>query len=446
MTLSDAVIGGADRLPLLQQRPFRMLSYTRFTSRVAQNALNFALVLLIVDETGKAFLSSLLVLALVVPSTVAGIVAGTAADALPKRLLVVIGDLLRAIVCVLFITGSGNVLSYYVVAVALATATQFATSAEGAILPAIVGRAELTRANAISHAVGGGAQLLGLGVLTPVVLRLVGNAEVLFGVCAVLFLIAAGQAILIGSTRTEARRDVGGGEPGRWWLTGWRALRGDPAVMHAAVELTLISTALIILSGLIPKFIEDVLGLPVDVGAVVLMPAALGVVAGLRIAGFLAHRLPHSLLSTFGFLAFVVLLALLAFVNQESEFLSGYQLFSWLGDVSIGNFEGGGVLAMAIMLPLGFAFAVVSVAGQTVINDRIPLYLQGRVGATQAAMAAIASSAPVLVAGLLSDLIGVTVVMALVALLIGFAALSNVRQPRFLSADRGGSGGASLTP
>ncbi len=89
---SAVVIGGADQTPLLQQRPFRMLSFTRFTSRLAQNALNFALVLLIVDETGKAFLSSLLVLALVVPSTVAGIVAGTAADALPKPLLVVPGD------------------------------------------------------------------------------------------------------------------------------------------------------------------------------------------------------------------------------------------------------------------------------------------------------------------------------------------------------------------
>lgn len=439
MAASDtAVIGGPRRAPLLQQRPFRMLCYTRFTSRLAQNALNFALILLIVDETGKAFLSSLLVLALVVPSTVAGIVAGTAADVLPKRLLVVIGDLLRALVCILFITGSGSVVSYYVVAVALATATQFAANAEGAILPAVVDRADLARANAIGQAVGGAAQLLGLAVLTPVLLRLVGSSDVLFGVCAALFVLAAGQAVFIGNTRNESRREVGGGVAGRWWLTGWRAIRGDPAVMHAAVELTLISTALIILSGLIPKFIEDVLGLPVDVGAVLLMPAAVGVVLGLRVAGFLAHRLPHSALSSVGFGAFVVLLALLCFVNQEAEFLSGYQALSWLGDVSIGNFDGGGVLAMILMLPLGFAFAVVSVAGQTVLNDRVPLHLQGRVGSTQAAMAAIAASAPVLAAGLLSDLIGVTIVMALVAALIGLAAVANIRQPRWMHAGANG--------
>jgi MFS family permease len=415
------------RPPLLQQRPFRMLSITRFLSRVASNALNFGLVLLIVDETGKAFLSSLLVLALVIPSTVAGIAAGTAADSLPKRALVVFGDLARAAVCILFIRGSGSIATYYIAAIALSTAGQFATSAEGAILPAIIEREDLTRANAIGHAVGGAAQLVGLVVLTPVVLRLFSSPELLFGICAGLFTVAAVYALFIGSTRSLSRQEIGYDSVGSWWLTGWREMRRDPAVMHAAVELTLISTALVILAGLIPSFIEDSLGLPVDVGAVVLTPAAIGVVVGLRIAGFLAHRVPHTALSTFGFAGFVINLVLLTFVNQEASFLAGYGLFSWLGDISIGNFDGGGVLAMILMLPLGFGYAVVSVSAQTIVNDRVPLFLQGRVLATQAAMAAIASSVPVLVAGALSDAVGVVPVMALVALVIGVAAIGNVR-------------------
>lgn len=415
---------------MLQQHPFRMLSYTRFTSRLAQNALNFGLVLLIVDETGKAFLSSLLVLALVVPSTVAGILAGTAADALPKRLLVILGDLGRALVCILFINGSGSVATYYIAAVALATASQFATSAEGAILPAIIERGDLTRANAIGHAVGGAAQLLGLAILTPAVLRLFDNPELLFGICGALFVVAAFQALLIGSTRSRyGREEVGGSEmkKGRWWLAGWNQMRSDPAVMHAAVELTLISTSIIILAGLIPKYIEDILGLPVDVGALVLSPAAIGIIAGLRIAGFLAHRVPHVLLTTVGFAGFVVNLVLVTFVNQEADFLGGYGIFAWLNHINIGSFDSGGVLAMVLMLPLGFAYAIVSVSGQTLLNDRVPLHLQGRVLSTQAAMAAIMSSVPVLVAGALSDAVGVMPVMTLLAVGIGLAAIVNGR-------------------
>ena len=199
----------------------------------------------------------------------------------------------------------------------------------------------------------------------------------------------------------------------------------------------LVSSALVILAGLIPKYIEDTLGMPVDLGAVILTPAAIGVVAGLRIAGFLAHRVPHGFLSTFGFAAFVINLALLTFVNEEATFLAGYGALSWLGEVSIGNFEGGGVLAMLLMLPLGFAFAVVSVSAQTIVNDRVPLSLQGRVLATQGAMAAIASSAPVLLAGALSDVVGVTVVMALVAALTGAAAVANVRPRGMVTATAG---------
>jgi len=415
---------------LWEQRPFRMLSYTRFFSRVAQNALNFALVLLINEETGRAFLSSLLVLALVVPSTVAGIVAGTAADVLPRRALVFLGDIARALICVYFLRDDGGVAAYYAVAVLLATASQFASSAEGAIMPAIVDRTELAKANALSQAVGGAAQLVGLGLLTPLVLRVFDSRDALFAICAALFLSAAFFAVLIGRVHPVARVDIGGEPGGPWWLAGWRTIQADRAVFHAVVELTLISTVLIILGGLVPTYIEEVLDLPVDIGVLVLIPAAAGVVFGLRVAGFLAHRVPHGLLSTTGFTIFVGCLALLAFVNKEADFLGGFGMFGWLNSVQIGNFDGGGVMAMIIMLPLGFSYAVVSVAGQTVMDDRVPLFLRGRVGSTQAALAAIASSVPVLVAGAMADAVGVTPVMALVAALAGLVAIANLRAPK----------------
>ena len=407
-----------------------MLSLTRFSSRLAQNSLNFGLVLLIVDETGKAFYSSLLVLALVIPATVAGIVAGTAADIFPKRLLIFLGDAARGALCIAFALRDGGVGAYYGVAVLLSVTSQFATAAEGSMVPLIVGRSRLARANAIGQAVGGVAQLLGFGVLTPVVLRLFHSPAILFYTTAALFFLAAVQALLIGRVRRPERLEVGGNSEGPWWLTGWRAIRADPAVFQAATELTLISTSLIILGGLIPKYISEVLDLPVDIGVIVLVPGALGVALGLRTAAFLAHRVPHGALSTFGFLGFVALLAGLTFVDAEASFLAGYGAFAWLNDVNLGNFDRGGVLAMFVVLPLGFAYAVVVVSAQTVLSDLVPLHLQGRVQATQGALAAIASSAPVLVAGALVVVIGVVPVMATLAGITGAAAVANLRRPR----------------
>ncbi len=407
-----------------------MLSFSRFCSRLAQNAINFGLVLLIVDETGKAFLSSLLVLALVVPSTVAGIVAGVAADHLPKRLLVVSGDLTRAAICGYVAWKGGGVAAYYATAVGLSLAGQFAGAAEGAILPGVVQRHELARANAIGHAVTIAGQLLGFGALTPLALRVFDTPRILFAICAVLFVLAAFYATAIGRVTAAARVEIGGRVEAPWWKAGWRQMRSDPAVMHAAVELTLIATTVIILGSLLPTYITDVLGLPIEVGAAVLIPGAAGMALGLWVAGALAHRVPHGALSSIGFAAFVFLLAALAFVNREAEFLAGYAPFEWLDDVSIGDFDGGGVIAMMVVFPLGFAYAIVAVAAQTVLNDRVPLQLQGRVLATQGALAALAASAPVLVAGALSDAVGVTPVLALVAAATAVVAAANVRRPK----------------
>ena len=407
-----------------------MLSYSRFFATAADNALNFGLVLLIVQETDLAIMSSLLVLALVVPSTVVGILAGHAADTLPKRPLIFLGNLARALICIWFVREGGGVLSFYVTAIALACAGEFVGAASGALRPALVERDELARANALNQAIGSAAQFAGLALLAPLVLRLFDSPEALFVITALMYVTAGVAAVLIGGQRRSQPESVGDAETPSGLLAGWRVLRSDPAISQAAIELTLISLTLIILGGLVPKFISDTLGLPVDVGAAILVPGALGVALGLRVAGFLSHRVAHALLSTIGFVLFVVMLLALTFVNQEFSFLTGYALFAWLDHVNIGSFDGAGVLAVFIMVPLGFAFATVTVSGQTVLNDLVPLHLQGRANATRGAIAALISTLPVLGAGLLADLVGVTTVMAIVSALIGVAALNNFRPSR----------------
>ncbi len=421
---------------LLQQRPFRMLSISRFSSRVATNALNFALVLLIVQETGRALMSGLLVLALVIPATVSGIAAGVVADVFPKRLIILLANLLRAAACFLFASYDSSVIGYFGIAIVLATFTQFASSAEGALLPSIVQRNELARANAIGHAISGASQIAGFVILTPLALRVFDSPDVLLYISAALFVIAGFYALFIGRQARREKVELAGELRDPWYAAGWREMHRDQRVFQAAVELTVIGASLIILGGLIPTFITDVLNLPIEVGVVVLLPAAIGIVLGLQLANLLAHRLPVTVLSRTGYLGFIAFLALLTFVRQESEFLGGYGAFSWLDSVSIGSFDGAGVLAAALVAPLGFFYALVAVAGQTVLNDLVPLGMQGRVLATQGAMAAIASSVPVLIAGALTDVAGVTFVMALLSLTIAVVAYTTLT----------GRGGARVEP
>lgn len=427
MSAPDAIAPAPAPSALLRQRPFRRLMLARFSSRAAQNALNLALVLLVLDATGRAFFTSLLVLALVAPATLSGIVAGVAADAFPRRLVAALGNVARAAVCVAFAAGAGDAGALYATAILLAVGTQFVSAAEGAMLPAVVPREDLARANAIAQAATGASQIAGFAVLTPVVLRLFGSADALFAIAAALFLLSAAQAVAVGPLRGGGEGAAQANGAGPWWKIGWNAMRADRAVFGAAVELTFLAMALIILGGLAPTYLRDVLGLSIEVGALVLTPAAAGVAAGLRVAGPLARRAPHAALSSFGFAAFALLLLALAFANEEASFLGGYGAFAWLETLRLGSFDGGALLAMCCAAPLGFAWAIVSVAAQTVLNDRVPLALQGRVLATQGAMAAVAVSLPVLAAGALGDWLGVRPVLAILAAALVAAAVRALR-------------------
>jgi len=420
----------SEDLPLLQQRPFRMLSFTRFTSRAASNAINFALVLLIVDETGRAFMSSLLVLALIIPATVMGLLAGVTADAFPRRAIIFLADVARSLLCVAAVLADKTVGLYFAMAILLATLAQFAASAEGSILPSVVSRDRLAQANAIGHAVAGLAQIVGFVVLAPVALRVFDSPDSLFAVSAGFFGVAAIQALLIGRVARPASVELAPTARGSWWAAGWLEVRREPLVTRAVVELTLISAAIILLGGLIPTFIQDTLRLPVEIGALVLLPAAGGIVVGLRLAGYLAHRVPHGLLSSTGFTGFVALLLAVAFARPLAAFLGGYSALSWMDSVDVGSFDSTGLVVMVLVVPAGFCYALVSVAAQTVINEQVPLHMQGRVLATQGALAALASSLPVLVAGALADVVGVTAVLAGLAVVIGIAASANLWRPR----------------
>ncbi len=413
---------------LWQRRPFRLLTYSRFASRLAQNAVNFALVLLVVEETQKAFTSSLLVLVLVIPATFGGIIAGAVADAFPRRLVAILGNLLRAAVCIQFALGEPGVSGYFLVAALISLGAQFATAPEGGLTLTIVDRNELARVNALNQAVNGVAQLLGYGVLTPLALRLFDDPAILFWVCGALFVFAAVQVAMVVGQINEPGQQAATLGAGRWWNAGWKEMQRDSNVMQAAIELTLISTALIVLAGLLPRFIQSELGLPVDIGAVILLPAAVGVAIGLRIASYVIRVLPHRLVSTAGITSFAIVLALVTLTNPVADFLAGFGSFDWLDSAAVGSLERGGVLAAVLALPLGFTYATVVVAAQTLITRSVPLSLQGRVMATQGAMAALASSAPVIAAGALADVAGVQTVMLLVALGIGGLGFVRVRR------------------
>jgi MFS family permease len=64
-------------------------------------------------------------------------------------------------------------------------------------------------------------------------------------------------------------------------------------------------------------------------------------------------------------------------------------------------------VTMLLAVPLGFANTVVSVAARVVMNERAPVEAQGRVYAVQTAIGDTLSLIPLLIVGIVADLVGV---------------------------------------
>jgi MFS family permease len=172
-----------------------------------------------------------------------------------------------------------------------------------------------------------------------------------------------------------------------------------------------------------PHYARDVLELAPDNSVFIATPAAVGAILGLALVPLLSWFVSPGRQVTLGLLIFLAALVGLGLVYyaadavQEELRLNLSGIEDRLGISSVVS------MTMLLAVPLGLAFTVVSVGARTVFNRRTPPELQGRVFATQSALADLASVPPLLAVGAVADLVGVRVVLLVAAGVCALAAV-----------------------
>src|SRR5262249_28236143 len=143
----------------------------------------------------------------------------------------------------------------------------------------------------------------------------------------------------------------------------------------------------------------------------VLAPAVIGIFCAIRSVETLAHRFNGLVTISAAYLLMAASLVALGFVPATANFIAGLN--------PLGAFDPGPLSITAARMfaaviyanCYGFAFTVVLTVGRALLNQRIPLPMQGRVFAAQAVLANLLAIPPVVLAGLLADAIGVEAVL-----------------------------------
>lgn len=445
-SLSDALADDAgprdqtlDETPIHLNHDFRLLWLSRTLGQTAANTAQFGSLIVIVEATDSGFLSSLLVLSWVLPGALLSVLSGILVDAVPKRWLLTFANGLRAAGCFVFILSAQGTPQVFELVIFLSAIGPFIGPAESALVPTLVQRHRLTSANAFLNFMRYVAQVAGLAVLAPV-LTSVAGVDALFVVTGALFAAAAVYNALIpaGILRTVRTRLTPGArpspaphhdpvfvdEPARARGGGLRVamqfIRDHRDVWQATVQLSLMAATLPLLAALIPVYLESVLDQSVGNLPVVMLPAVVGMLLGLRFVSAMARQRDTASLSAAGLTIFIVGLVALSLIDALDETV-GAALNLKSVDLLVLTVTAKSQIVMAIVLPMGFALSLVNVAGHALLNERVPVRMQGRVFALQMVLAGVASIPPLLVGGALTEIVDVRVVFGLTPIVLVFA-------------------------
>ncbi len=412
---------------LLLQPRFGTLWLTQGLAQVAQNAILFTLLVLVLQLTGSSAASSVLVLAFILPSIFIGVFVGVLLDRWRKGTVLVITNLVRAGACVLYLFFNDDVLAIYAISLVFSTSGLFFNPAVVSLIPSVVRRERLVSANSLYNFTLTGSQLAGMVFLAPVILKLA-DERAMFVAAGGLFTVAAGLAVWLDTLRSGQEMELPrgplfGGIPEEF-RKGWRALSSDPASALAMAQLTMSSTLVLLFAILIPRYMEDILNISPDNAALMFAPTGVGALVGLRFIPWFSRRGKNRVV-VMGLVGVAVSLALLATVRGLAEIME-----TTPGPLNPGRFLGLSLLQSLTMLfaaPMGFSYALLNAPAQTILHERAPPEMRGRIFATQVVSANFVSLLPLLVVGVIIDLTSITAVLLMVAVFLLLFALGSAR-------------------
>lgn len=408
---------------LFEKDAYRKLWLARLLSHTPVNAIVYTMLILVVDSTGKSFASSLFVVAYIAPSALLGTVSGVLVDRMPKGMMLAGMCALRAALCVLLALSTDSLLLIYVIAVAFAVASQFSSPAESAALPAVVDSDDYTSANSLNNLGSLISQVAGLMVLPVLFLKTVGP-EALAVVCAVMFAGAALMFLLIeGLGGPISRVAVTWEDTRERFAEAWHRLTLDSVSYISVVLVVLANTTGLVVVTLLPRYASQVLSVNTENAVFVGAPAALGIWLALRFVKRIADEVSPWWSVGGSYAALVTGVMLLAFIRPMGRTLEGWNLLGAFDPGPFGEGTARIIITGVLAAGLAFAFTFVNVVGRSIVNQRIPQEMQGRVFAAQTVLTNLASIPPILLTGLMADAIGVTPVFFFVGLMCGVLAL-----------------------
>ncbi|HEX9039363.1 MAG TPA: MFS transporter [Ktedonobacterales bacterium] len=448
--------------PLFANNQFLRLWLAQIISQTIMNAANYGMIVLVTKVSNSSLATSGAIVSFSIPALFLSVPAGAIVDRFDRRLVLWVSNALRAVAAAVFVVTlliAPNALwPVYALTFFIAMVGQFFTPAEGAAIPRLVRRDDLMNALALFNITFTLAQAAGLIILGPLALVLIPAFRLggqhygvtiepivsLFVIVTALYALCAGLVLSIPAASLRAAKLTGAERAAMADLSGprsrrpslqeeqkteslgaklrdilsdisdsWRFIRQDDTLHIAAWQLTLAGVVISVVATVATRFVQDYFHQRPELAALVFLPAGVGLVLGSVATPWVVRRLRYTWTIALGIGLLVAAPTLLVIGRLTAPFIYGkvgwwthWPYIAWM-------------LLLTFLIGIGLDF--VNVPAQTILQDRSPDWIKGRVFAVQYLMLYAVTVVYVPFIGWLADHFGLSAALLVVALTVAAA-------------------------
>ena len=389
---------------VLSNAGFLFLWFGQLTSQLADRVFVYVLMIIAYSLTKTNLGVSVPLLAFGIPSLLFAPLAGVFVDKWDRKGILTITSIIRGVLILLIIPLVEQSLALiFLVSFFIYTATQFFAPAETSSIPELVKKEDLIVANSLFMLTLMGSAVIGFGLGAPFVN--IFGIEGTFVVAAVLYFVAAVSVSLVSLKPIERkarqekpiRKDL---------LFGLEFIRRNVVVKYSLLKLFVATSAIAIISLLAISYAKNILGIGAKNFGYLIITAGIGMFFGM---GLLERLRRHLTKGTIVIISFILSGLALIFIGRAT-------------DIKI---------ALVLIFILGIGNILITSSIQTILLQRIPRRIRGRVFGMQNMLINSAFVFPVIIAGAAADVFGVKVTIMVLGLIVILTGLAGIFLPKF---------------
>jgi MFS family permease len=389
-------------------------------SQTAQNAIWFALMVMVEQATQSTAQLGIAIVAYILPAVLFTVPAGVLIDRIDKRLVLILTNWVRAVIVLGYIFFSDSLVTIYAVTFVFSVISQFFLPAEAAMIPALVDRRRLISANSLFNLTFTLSQLAGIVLMAPIVIRLFGM-QPLFIMISVLLVICGFVCVPLpsGASARVRQASQNGGRAIRSFMADlretWDFIAADRMATMALASLTIGATLSLVTAMIAPRYMVAVIGILAEDTVFVLAPAGVGLAIGAATMGRLSRWVPKELLVLVGMGGVALGLLLLAIINPLWDFIFYGLLALLTNPETLPRIVSEVSMVGLVAGVTGLSLSMILIPSQTILQEQAPIASRGRIFAVQIMLGNVASIVPLVFIGGLADLIGVPQVLVVLS-------------------------------